>query len=637
MNSDILDDYPDRVLSCFPAPRINSSFFPIGFEFSRQPTLEEINKEASELVEFGVLANKRSQVYHAVVRLGGPTQTLNGGLLVGLAAPPILFSSSFFSSSFFTGLYGDQLTGVYGAGGQTVSHEISHNLGLQHDLDTNIFGIELIDGNPQGLGACLEFGPEDYQYPLFQPFDGYLKPTLGPMTNGDNSMIYGLDTLTYFTTLLSELEPVVSPTNYSGSSSDAVFDLMSYCYDGALEGSWPSSVTYLNLYNRITNLFAASPQPLARSPRADVKYLIVRGRVDFNAGTAQFSPCLPWSASTMPPSPAPGTNFLLEALDTNDDVVESSEFTVDPDIVEQGDTNLAGNFFVPLPADPSINTLQLSYNGRLLTTLTAPPHAPAITLTEPNGGQIFTTGNVNIAWSGADADSLPLTYTVQYSPDGGVSWTTLAIDWTAQSLSFSSAYLGATTHGLIRVIAGDGFNSAVAQSASIFTVQPHAPSVRIRLPKDGSIFIGNQQLFLDASASDMQDGLLSGTNIQWYSSRDGLLGTGENVTFNAIRLSEGYHTITATAIDSAGLTNAAVTHLWELRNPLPQLSIAIPRGQSTGSVYWAAFYTNYVLQSSPTLTGSWTTLTSLPKVSVNQQFIPVSTSSSNRFFRLSMQ
>ena len=68
----------------------------------------------------------------------------------------------------------------------------------------------------------------------------------------------------------------------------------------------------------------------------------------------------------------------------------------------------------------------------------------------------------------------------------------------------------------------------------------------------------DQQIFLDATANDLKDGTLNGTNVQWYSDRDGAVGSGAIVNFDAQTLSEGRHTITVTAFDSEGLTNRCV-------------------------------------------------------------------------------
>jgi hypothetical protein len=146
------------------------------------------------------------------------------------------------------------------------------------------------------------------------------------------------------------------------------------------------------------------------------------------------------------------------------------------------------------------------------------------------------------------------------------------------------------------------------------------------------------QLFLDASVTDMQDGLLDGTNVQWTSDHDGPLGEGDQVTFDAIQLSEGYHTITVTATDSAGLTNSAVTHLWELHYPQPQLSIQVLAGATNATLAWPSYDTNYVLQSSGSLATGWATITNNPPVSdsdvYQQATVSVPISNTNTFFRL---
>jgi hypothetical protein len=355
--------------------------------------------------------------------------------------------------------------------------------------------------------------------------------------------------------------------------------------------------------------------------------------LEINSGSAQFLPCLALTATNTPPAPPPGTNFLLQALDASGAVLQTIQFALEPGLIEENDPNQVADFFVPFTADPSLHTFQLSHNGALLGALTASAHAPTVTLTTPNGGQSFAAGTVTVAWSGSDADGDALTYTVQYSPDGGSTWDTLAVDWPGQTLGIDSSELAASTNGLMRVLAGDGFNTTAVQSAATFTVQPHAPTVSINAPADGSVFTGHQQLFLDAGAADPQDGALGGTNVQWRSDRDGALGTGAILSFEAGSLSEGHHTITVTATDSAGLTNRAVTHLVALQYAPPQLGIHVLAPSALLS--WPSYYTNYVLQSSADPAAGWTAVTNPAPVvfgSQNIQRPPLSKQGS--FFRL---
>ena len=642
-----------------PAAAI-SRFLYLGLPSNGQPAgqppdlaIEDYLRWLRDTDTFGGLtppsAGQGNLIYHNVLPVSTPRNQRWTG---DTAKIPGVISYSMLGSS-----------SAYGLGRQSVSHELCHNLGFYHDVDETLFGPAPPSRVAFGAATPPEVGPSWYTNPLFEPFTGYPHgaPTLGPLTMGDNSIIYGLDTATLRNA--PAMEPVLACTDTG--LANCYFDLMSYCRDqGSLdEDAWPSRVTYASLLSSNNTYFGSSP---VRLPQARVHgltppppghgpvprdlgqdYLLVGATVDFNAGTAQFRPCLPLTTTNTPPGEAPGTNFLVEALNDSGTVLQTSQFTLAPNVFAENSTNQTASFIVALDADAANRTLRLWYNGSLMATLVASPHAPTLSLLTPNGGQQFGAGPVNIAWSASDADGDTLAYTVQYSADDGATWKTLAVHATDQTLGINSSQLAATTQGLMRVIASDGLNTTTAQSSNNFIVLPHAPLVSIRAPMDGSTFIGDQQLFLDAVAYDVQDGALGGTNVQWHSDRDGELGAGPVLTFASRLLSEGYHTITVTATDSAGLTNSAVTHLQELHYPPPQLEI-----QSTpaltdflGDYYpayatltWPWYYTNYVLQTSGNLAAGWATMTNpAPQVNGYGQAVNVGVSNACLFFRLALQ
>ena len=80
-----------------------------------------------------------------------------------------------------------------------------------------------------------------------------------------------------------------------------------------------------------------------------------------------------------------------------------------------------------------------------------------------------------------------------------------------------------------------------------------APNVTIVAPANGTVIDQGQSLALAATASDAQDGDLTG-QLSWFSDLDGALGTGGAV--NAL-LSAGSHVITASVTDSGGLSALA--------------------------------------------------------------------------------
>lgn len=87
-----------------------------------------------------------------------------------------------------------------------------------------------------------------------------------------------------------------------------------------------------------------------------------------------------------------------------------------------------------------------------------------------------------------------------------------------------------------------------------------APTVTISSPSDGGSYVGGDLITFNGTASDAEDGALSGDVLAWQSSVDGNLGTGE--TFTTRDLTPGAHTITLTATDkdgAAGTITASIT------------------------------------------------------------------------------
>ena len=74
------------------------------------------------------------------------------------------------------------------------------------------------------------------------------------------------------------------------------------------------------------------------------------------------------------------------------------------------------------------------------------------------------------------------------------------------------------------------------------------PSVSLTSPTDGATFNSGDLILFDATASDTEDGNVTG-DLVWTSSIDGQIGTGGS--FSAT-LSDGNHTITASVMDSGG-------------------------------------------------------------------------------------
>ena len=283
-------------------------------------------------------------------------------------------------------------------------------------------------------------------------------------------------------------------------------------------------------------------------------YLIVRGSIDLANNQTSFAPFGSLTTDQPPPLPSPGT-FLLRALDANNTVLTEVPFT--PNRLEaefpEPDTSRA-TFIIPIPHDPAIRSVVVLNGGQVIATKTASANPPNVTVLAPNGGQSITSNPVTFQWIGSDPDGDPLTYVVQYSANNGVTWTTLAVDWQAQTYQPDYSSLPASPQGRIRVIASDGFRTASDESDAPFTVANHAPDVLLRTPSDQQLFLGKQQIICDASVHDVEDGDVSNQKIQWRSDLDGVLGNGNVLLLAASNLSEGIHRLTVAATDNSGAT-----------------------------------------------------------------------------------
>lgn len=95
----------------------------------------------------------------------------------------------------------------------------------------------------------------------------------------------------------------------------------------------------------------------------------------------------------------------------------------------------------------------------------------------------------------------------------------------------------------------------VADSTRIVVEDPpgnDAPVTSIDAPGDGSTFTAGETIGFRGTATDVEDGTLTGGALEWSSSLDGVFGTGEQVETSV--LSEGTHVITLVATDSEGAT-----------------------------------------------------------------------------------
>lgn len=102
------------------------------------------------------------------------------------------------------------------------------------------------------------------------------------------------------------------------------------------------------------------------------------------------------------------------------------------------------------------------------------------------------------------------------------------------------------------------------------------PTASIVSPADGDAFDEGSSVTFQGSATDTEDGTLTGSSLVWTSDLDGQLGTGETVETSS--LSAGDHTISLTATDSDGAAGQASISI--TTSPAPSVTISSPSDRS---------------------------------------------------------
>ena len=158
-----------------------------------------------------------------------------------------------------------------------------------------------------------------------------------------------------------------------------------------------------------------------------------------------------------------------------------------------------------------------------------------------------------------------------YDTDSAQPGTGVALAWTLNASILSNdqhfcSTLPEGTHTIVLSVT-DAFGQNATDSVDI-TVGPPAglPSTSITSPGAFHAFASGATVTFVGEGTDPEDGPLDGANLTWISDIDGVLGTGETITFRLTSPSnlanfDGFlaHTIRLVATDSDG--NVAGTDL----------------------------------------------------------------------------
>jgi hypothetical protein len=343
---------------------------------------------------------------------------------------------------------------------------------------------------------------------------------------------------------------------------------------------WVSTYIYERLYNIFFSAMssgatvsgAAVSNVPAGGPADDA--LWVRGTISLEETSeipTEFEPFyhLTQVAGASPPGSG---EYSLEMRDDSGGVLYTRSFDVVVDDAHDPDLGgccgavgpQSGQFSELLPFDAAIaedfSRIVLKRGTDVLAERVRSANPPSVQVLSPLPGEQWGPDETRtVTWTGSDPDGDQVSYLVQYSTDGGSTWSTAAENWTANSLEMDTSRLAGSEGAIIRVLATDGVNTSMAQSG-VFTVAGKPPMAWIVTPlNDGDAipsFLKGRRVVLEGNATDWEDGPLPEESLAWYSDVDGLLGSGR--TIEVTTLSPGVHEVSLEAEDSDGQFGDAV-------------------------------------------------------------------------------
>ena len=522
-----------RIIALYPISTMNWQTFTVDWDntkYSSPPVLDSVNAHLQKLRNtfVSVGGDPDAMFYGDMVNTG------NGGLAAGIPA--------------------DVASGDQQVTDNVAAHELGHVLNQQHSVNQADNGTDASGNWKRGYcapnRAFANLSAPEY------PFTNAAKDlaALGPVQQGLDSQMWGVDTRTQ--------QAVDARTRG---------DLMSYC---SVPGSnlWISSWRYNKLRtdpNALDDRFSA-PASLANTASGQTsEYKLIGGLISLTDTTAEFSSFQTVEAeqSDIELITPPEGDYTLQLL-ASGDVVDEIPFAPAVNHGFKVGIPETATFLVPAPEDAEVDEVRLLGPGEgssavsqnPIASVTASANPPTITVDSPNGGEELSGETATFEWTASDEDGDELDYTVEYSRDGGTSWTVLATNVTSSTYEADLSTLGKTEEGLLRVRASDGFNSAADSSDGTFSVPNSDPQPFITSPDSGGTIDSTSAIPLKGNVNDVEDDQFDDANLSWLSSIDGDLGTGRTLNVGE-QLSVGTHTITFLATDSDGGTGTASVEL----------------------------------------------------------------------------
>ncbi|MEL6394901.1 MAG: thrombospondin type 3 repeat-containing protein [Planctomycetota bacterium] len=224
---------------------------------------------------------------------------------------------------------------------------------------------------------------------------------------------------------------------------------------------------------------------------------------------------------------AAGNPWELEVLDENDDLLGLAFIAPGGGCCAPPTEILGFTGLVPVPADasPASVRIRARLSQQILAERTGSANAPSIVGIGGFTPNTTISAPINLFWTATDLDGDDLVYRVEYSADGGATWTRLASGLRSPNFRFEpDEFLqgsNAFASSRFRITANDGFNMGTAESAA-FNITNRAPVGVIIEPADGAVFTDSEIIELRARAFDPEEYEIEADNrFTWQVTRTG--------------------------------------------------------------------------------------------------------------------
>ena len=248
--------------------------------------------------------------------------------------------------------------------------------------------------------------------------------------------------------------------------------------------------------------------------------------------------------SPVVPVPASAGN----ALQAEDLVQVFNDNTTDTALFEDLD---AGAYTATVTA---INASSRAPSEVATFTIAGSSNVPTITSFGAVQGSPTT---LRIEWTDVEGEQ---NYRVTATPDDGSPEFIDLASSNATFFEFPGASVGATyTAQVCAIFAGDV--EECSATATYTVAENQAPVVTITAPVDLDEYFDTETILFEGSATDAEDGELTGTSLVWTSDVDGEIGTGVTLEVPGSVPTPGPHVITLTATDSEGATGESSVNI----------------------------------------------------------------------------